>query len=401
MHPILKGKKILLGVTGSIAAYKSSYIIRLLVKAGCEVRVIMTPSSTGFITPLTLSTLSKNPVHSDFVEDKDTGVWNNHVDAGLWADLMVIAPATAETLSGMAQGRADNFLLATYLSAKCPVMVAPAMDLDMYKNQATQDNLKALEERGVSVIPAETGELASGLEGKGRMAEPEHIVEFIEDFYLGRSPLRDKRVLISAGPTYEHIDPVRFVGNHSSGRMGYALAEEAARQGAQVTLVSGPVSVEPPPGVEVIDVVSAEEMYDAVTTRYAECDVAIMAAAVSDYTPIDRKDQKIKKSGDDEMSITLKKTKDILGTLGERKKDQFLVGFALETNDEEENAKDKLKRKNLDFIVLNSLRDKGAGFGHDTNKVTIIDRNNKMDSFELKHKREVARDIIGKIVEEL
>lgn len=394
---MFKGRNILLGVTGSIAAYKSALIVRLLKKAGAHVKVVMTEASVDFITPLTLSTLSKNPVHSDFTEDKDSGVWNNHVDLGLWADLFLIAPLSANTMAKMAEGICDNFLLATFLSARCPVYIAPAMDLDMYKHPSTQDNLDRIQKNGAVLIPPEDGELASGLSGVGRMAEPENILAFIEKDLKKNLPLAEKKALVSAGPTYELIDPVRFIGNFSSGKMGYAIADELAKQGAEVTLVSGPTKIETElNSIELVDVISAEEMFDACTTRFSDVDIAVMSAAVSDYMPRERAEQKIKKK-DDQLSLELKKTQDILKNLGELKEEQILVGFALETSNEQENAKKKLAKKNLDFIVLNSLQDKGAGFGHDTNKVTFIDQQNNIEEFELKSKAMVAKDIVTKI----
>ncbi len=396
---MLEGKKVLLGVTAGIAAYKSAFLVRLLVKAGAEVKVVLTPEAKDFVTPLTLSTLSKNPVLSQFTNEEDeNAVWNNHVDLGLWADLFIIAPVTANTMSKMANGTSDNLLLATYLSAKCPVYFAPAMDLDMYKHGSTKANIDTLLSYGNKMIPAGSGELASGLVGEGRMAEPEEIVAFVEDDIRNNSPLSGKTFLITAGPTYEKIDPVRFIGNHSSGKMGYSIAETAARNGAKVILVSGPshLSVSHP-NIDLIRVTSAEQMYNAAHKHYANVDVAIASAAVSDYRPKNVVDKKIKKK-DASLDIELEPTKDILKSLGELKKQQFLVGFALETDNELENAKGKLARKNLDMIVLNSLNDKGAGFKHDTNKVTLIDKNNKIEEFELKSKEEVAVDIINKII---
>ncbi|UTW61049.1 bifunctional phosphopantothenoylcysteine decarboxylase/phosphopantothenate--cysteine ligase CoaBC [bacterium SCSIO 12741] len=393
---MLKGRKILLCVTGSIAAYKSAALTRLLVKAGAEVRVVMTHSASEFITAPTLATLSKNPVLSDFYTDKDSGTWTNHVDLGLWADLMLVAPASANTLAKMASGISDNLLLTTYLSARCPVWVCPAMDLDMYAHSSTQRNLETLRNSGVRVIDAQDGELASGLEGKGRMEEPENIVQAIVDWWGVDSFLQDKTVLITAGPTYEPIDPVRFIGNRSSGKMGYALAEAAANLGARVVLVSGPVQVKAEhPSIEVVPVETAAEMYQEAVSRFNSSDVAILAAAVADYTPEQVADQKIKKeSGAPELKLT--KTRDILAELGGKKTEsQTLIGFALETNDEESNAWKKLKNKNLDFIVLNSLRDPGAGFSVDTNKITILDKNQNKTSFDLKSKTEVASDIIN------
>ena len=397
---MLSGKKVVLGVTGSIAAYKAAFLVRELIKAGASVKVILTPASLDFVTPLTLATLSKNPVLSEFVADKDEGTWNNHVDLGLWADFMLIAPATANTLSKMAQSESDNLLLATYLSAKCPVYIAPAMDLDMYRHPGVKANLETLEGFGNVIIPAEAGELASGLVGEGRMAEPEHIRAFLEKHLQKGLPLYGKKVLVSAGPTYEAIDPVRFIGNHSSGKMGFALAEQAASLGATVTLVSGPTSQSTDhPGIKRIDVVSAADMLEACQANFEESNITIMSAAVADYRPAQVATSKMKKQ-EGSLHIELEPTQDVLKTLGGLKRDdQLLIGFALETDNEQANAEGKLKRKNLDLIVLNSLRDAGAGFGHDTNRITLIDRNNKMASFELKSKVEVSKDIFGKILE--
>lgn len=399
---VLSGKNILLGITGGIAAYKTTYLVRHFIKAGAHVKIIMTPASKDFVTPLTLSTLSKNPVLSSFTnEDDENDMWNNHVDLGLWADIFVIAPATANTLSKMASGNSDNFLLATYLSAKCPVYFAPAMDLDMYKHASTKASFSTLKSFGNIMIPAGSGELASGLIGEGRMAEPEEILAFIEKDIASKLPLRNKKILITAGPTYEAIDPVRFIGNHSSGKMGYELAKAAANLGAEVILVSGPTKeVLSNSLVTIIPVVSAEDMYTASHNYFASVDVAICAAAVADYKPKNVAEQKIKKKTET-FTITLEKTKDILASLGEIKKQQLLVGFALETNNELENAKGKLKRKNLDFIVLNSLQDKGAGFGKTTNKITIIDADESLISFALKSKKEVATDILTHLLDKL
>jgi phosphopantothenoylcysteine decarboxylase / phosphopantothenate---cysteine ligase len=395
---MLKGKNVVLAVTGSIAAYKSALIVRLLAKQGALVKVVMTKSAIDFITPLTLSTLSNNPVFSDFTSSKDKGTWNNHVDLGLWADYMVVAPATANTLSKMATGEVDNFMMAVYLSAKCPVYIAPAMDLDMYKHPSTKDNISKLESFGNTIIYPESGELASGLEGEGRLAEPEHILSFLSNDIKSKKPLFGKRFLISAGPTHEPLDPVRFLGNRSTGRMGYALAQRAFELGADVTLVSGPVSLElPNAGIKRIMITSAEDMFGAMTEHYDSVDVVIMAAAVADYTPMEVSDIKIKKAEDD-LKIPLKRTKDILAYLGENKKSQTLVGFALETNNEVENAKKKITKKKLDFIVLNSLKDKGAGFAHNTNKISIIGKDNNVIDFELKSKLEVADDILQHLI---
>ncbi len=395
---VLSGKKILIGVTAGIAAYKVAGLVRLFIKAGAQVKVVMTPAAKDFITPLTLSTLSKNEVHSSFYNDDDeNAVWNNHVDLGLWADLMIIAPATANTLSKMATGTSDNLLLATYLSAKCPVYFAPAMDLDMYKHPSTHKTFTKLQEFGNIMIPSESGELASGLVGQGRMAEPETIVDFIEKDIVSNLPLRGQKVLITAGPTYEAIDPVRFIGNHSSGRMGIELATVAANLGAQVHLILGPSSLQVEHSfINVINVVSAEEMFQAVVSNYDHCDIAIASAAVADYRPKHVSDQKIKKA-DTAFSIELERTNDILKWMGTEKKNQFLVGFALETENEEENAKKKLKKKNLDLIVLNSLNDKGAGFKGKTNKVSLINHKFEIKAFPLKTKAEVAKDIFDEI----
>jgi len=396
---ILSGKNILLGITGGIAAYKTTYLVRHFIKAGAHVKIIMTPASKDFVTPLTLSTLSKNPVFSSFTnEEDDNDLWNNHVDLGLWADIFVIAPATANTMSKMATGNSDNFLLATYLSAKCPVYFAPAMDLDMYKHPSTKTSFKALKLFENIIIPAGSGELASGLVGEGRMAEPEEIVSFIERDILSKLPLRNKKVLITAGPTYEAIDPVRFIGNHSSGKMGFELAKVAANLGAEVILISGPTKETLSNSlVNLISVTSAEEMYITAHKHFETVDVAICAAAVADYKPKNVATQKIKKQ-EVTFTIELEKTKDILASLGAIKEEQLLVGFALETNNEVENAKGKLKKKNLDFIVLNSLQDKGAGFGKPTNKITIIDKDESLIAFELKSKTAVAHDIINHLL---
>ena len=399
---VLSGKKILLGITAGIAAYKTASLVRLFIKKGAEVKVIMTPASKDFITPLTLSTLSKNPVNSTFFNKEDENeLWNNHVDLALWADYFLIAPATANTLSKMTNGTCDNLLLATYLSAKCPVYFAPAMDLDMYKHSSTKTTLTKLESYGNIVIPATSGELASGLVGEGRMAEPKDIVSFIEKDILSKLPLRGKKILITAGPTHEAIDPVRFIGNHSSGKMGFALAKAASDMGAEVILISGPSHQKINHSlVNRINVISAEEMYNEVHKYFNETDIAILSAAVADYKPKFVSNQKIKKNTSS-LHIELVKTKDILASLGEIKSHQFLVGFALETNNEIENAINKIKRKNLDAIVLNSLQDKGAGFATNTNKITIIDKNLNEKPFELKSKDEVAIDIMNEITQKL
>lgn len=395
---VLSGKNILLGISGGIAAYKTATLVRLFIKAGAHVKVIMTPASKDFVTPLTLSTLSKNPVSSSFFNEEDeNAVWNNHVELALWADFFVIAPATANTLSKMVSGNVDNLLLAAYLSAKCPVYFAPAMDLDMYKHPSTLHSFESLKGYGNIMIPAESGELASGLSGEGRMAEPENIVDFIEKDIESKLPLKGKNILITAGPTYESIDPVRFIGNHSSGKMGYDIAVAAANEGANVTLVSGPTHLTITNSlIKVVKVTSAEEMYNACHEYFDMADAMVAAAAVADYRPKTVAAQKIKKS-ESEFAIALEKTKDILSSLGAVKKNQFLIGFALETENEIENAKQKIRKKNLDLIVLNSLNDKGAGFGKATNKVTFIDKNFVTEPLELKTKEEVATDIIKKI----
>jgi phosphopantothenoylcysteine decarboxylase/phosphopantothenate--cysteine ligase len=391
-----KNKNILLGITGSIAAYKSAYLIRLFVKKGYNVKVVMTKAATELITPLTISTLSKNIVYIDFSEN---GVWNNHVDLGLWADVFLIAPATANTIAKMNHGIADNLLLTTYLSAKCTVVLAPAMDLDMWKHYATQKNIEELKGRGVNIIPVDDGELASGLVGEGRMAEPEFIMEYIDSMFYEKKDLVDKKVLITAGPTYENIDPVRFISNRSTGKMGIALAKEAKKRGANVTLVLGPSKANPPVGVNLMKVESAAEMAKAVFDNYKDQDIIIMAAAVADYTPKNVSDTKIKKN-DNDLNLELKRTTDIAASVGKDKRDdQILIGFALETDSELENAEKKLKKKNFDLIVLNSLKEKGAGFAYDTNKITIISaKNNKITNFELKSKEKVAVDILNEVV---
>lgn len=395
---MLASKRILLGITGGIAAYKTTFLTRLLIKAGAEVRIVMTPGAGDFVSAITLATLSKNAVLRDFVREEDGSLdWNNHVELGMWADAMVIAPATANTLSKMASGTCDNLLLAAYLSAKCPVFFAPAMDLDMYRHPTTRQSIDKLCEFGNILIPAESGELASGLEGEGRMAEPETIVRRLESYFLEKLPWKDKNVLVTAGPTYEPIDPVRFIGNHSSGRMGFELARRAAEMGARVTLITGPSPEEAPQErIRCLRVTTAAEMLEAALAGFDDADIVIGAAAVSDYRPSERKDQKIKKETDT-LHLDLVRNPDIIQTLADRKKGQFVVGFALETEREEENALEKLRRKNLDAIVLNSLREEGAGFGGDTNKVSFIDKNSSITPFELKSKADVARDILNEI----
>jgi len=393
----IRGKHIVIGICGSIAAYKITFLVRLLVKAEATVQIIMSPEAKEFVTPLTFATLSKNPVLSDYFNSAD-GVWNNHVELGLKADLFLVAPATANTLSKMANGACDNLLLATYLSAKCPVFVAPAMDLDMWKHPSTQRNISLLQEYGNKLIAPNSGELASGLVGQGRLAEPEELFQVISDFFSSVLPLDGKRALVTAGPTYEAIDPVRFIGNHSSGKMGYAIAETLSSLGAEVTLVSGPTHLPTPTGVIRKDVTSAQEMFDVCDQFFDQSQIVVMSAAVADYTPIEVADNKIKKK-EETFEIPLKKTVDILATLGSRKKrNQTLIGFALETNNELEHALGKLERKNLDYIVLNSMRDKGAGFSVDTNKITIIDRAGASHEYELKSKTQVAQDIASVII---
>ena len=396
---VLSGKKVLLGVTAGIAAYKTANLVRLFIKSGAEVQVIMTPASKDFITPLTLSTLSKHPVHSTFYnKEEENEVWNNHVELGLWADLMVIAPTTSNTLAKMANGTCDNLLLATYLSAKCPVFFAPAMDLDMYKHPATKQNLDQLQEYGNILIPATSGELASGLVGEGRMAEPEDIISHIERDVLSRLPFQGKKILVTAGPTYEAIDPVRFIGNHSSGKMGFSIAKRAANLGAEVFLITGPSDEQVShSGIHRINVTTAEEMYNKAHQYFPTSHIAILAAAVADYRPKNVSAEKIKKKKAS-LVIELEPTKDILASLGLIKQHQFLVGFALETTDEEENAIVKLEKKNLDAIVLNSLRDQGAGFTTETNKITFIDSKKEKFSFQLKSKALVAQDILNEIL---
>ena len=436
---MLAGKKVIVGVTGSIAAYKAAILVRLLVKAGAEVRVLMTPLAKEFTTPLTLATLSKHPILVEFF-NPENGEWNSHVRLGLWADAYVIAPATANTIAKMANGVADNLLLTTYLSAHCPVFVAPAMDLDMFAHPATQTNLETLRRNGDHIIEPEAGELASGLEGKGRMEEPERIVTALDAFFahevdgtvlsqedsvaegaaedgdtaiggteplaerkeveVSYLPLKGRKIMVTAGPTIEPIDPVRYISNHSSGKMGYALAEELSRRGAEVVLVSGKTALETPQGVQRVDVMTAEDMYRAAVALFPECDGAVMCAAVADYTPVAVSDTKIKKQ-EDEWTLTLHQTHDIAAELGRMKGDRLLVGFALETDHEQENASKKLQKKNLDFIVLNSLAEAGAGFGVDTNRVTIIDREGGKQVFGLKSKHEVACDIVDEIEKRL
>jgi phosphopantothenoylcysteine decarboxylase / phosphopantothenate---cysteine ligase len=393
----MNGKKILIGVTASIAAYKIASLVRLLVKAGAEVQVIMTKDSQEFITPLTLSTLSKKPVYSDFIKN-DQGEWTNHVDLGLWADVFLVAPASANTIAKMANGICDNLLLAVYLSAKCPVFVAPAMDLDMYLHPSTKNNLASLKNYGNTIISARHGELASGLVGEGRMAEPEELFDELQNFFSKKKDLTNKKVMITAGPTYESIDPVRFIGNHSSGKMGLALAIECFERGADVHLICGPnqLNLQNYP-FNCIEIRSSQEMYEACISLFEQMDVAIMSAAVADYKVKDIASQKIKKK-DDSIQLELTKTIDILSSLGKQKKKQILVGFALETENETANAADKLKRKNADMIVLNSLNDNGAGFGHDTNKISILHKDERIQQFGLKSKKEVAMDIINEIV---
>ena len=394
---MLQGKKIVLGITGSIAAYKACYLIRGLIKQGAEVQVVITPAGKEFITPLTLSTLTGKPVVSEFFDRRD-GSWHSHVQLGLWADAMIIAPATASTIGKMANGIADNMLITTYLSMKAPVFVAPAMDLDMYAHPSTQKNLDTLRSYGNHIIEPATGFLASKLEGKGRMEEPDNIIKVLDRFFEETTDLKGRKILITAGPTYEKLDPVRFIGNYSSGKMGIALAEECAARGAEVELVCGPVSITTShPGIHRTDVESAAQMYQATTTLFPEADAAILCAAVADFTPAAVADNKIKREGN-RLTLELEPTRDIARELGQMKKPgQVMVGFALETNDEKSHAKEKLRKKNLDFIVLNSLQDEGAGFRHNTNKVTFIDKEGETP-FPLKSKKEVARDIVNKLV---
>lgn len=398
MSSVLKDKHIIIGITGSIAAYKAAILIRLLVKSGAEVKVIMTPMAKQFITPLTIATLAKSPILVDFY-NPENGDWNSHVDLGMWADLYLIAPASANTIGKMANGIADNLLLTTYLSAKCPVLVAPAMDLDMYAHPANLKNLETLKSYGNRIVEPASGELASGLIGKGRMEEPENIVKAVENFFFQPAELSGKHFLVTAGPTFEPIDPVRFIGNWSSGKMGYAIAEELAKRGAKVSLVSGPTNISSThPNITKTDVVSAEEMYQKCIDIYPNTHGAVMCAAVADYRPDSYSNVKIKRKSND-LSINLTPNKDIAAELGKiKKQEQLLVGFALETNDEVQNSAKKLQSKNLDFIVLNSLRDKGAGFNHDTNKISIIFKDGKAEHFDLKSKADVAKDIVDQIV---
>lgn len=397
---MLEGKKILVGISGSIAAYKSAWLIRLLIQAGAEVKVVLTKSALDFVTPLTLSTLSKNPVYSDFTENKDTGEWTNHVGLALWSDMMIIAPASANTLAKMTQGQSDNFLITTYMSARCPILVAPAMDHDMYQHAGTQENLKKLEGMGHQVLQPRNGELASGLIGNGRMTEPEEILDAVLKYFRPDLPFKNKTVLVTAGPTYEAIDPVRFIGNRSSGKMGFEIAKVLAEQGAQVILVSGPTHLTlQHPAVKLIRVESAEEMYEVSSEHFESCQAAILSAAVADYRPMTIATEKIKKS-EHSLNIRLEPTPDIAKSLGAIKKEgQILVGFALETENEEANAQSKMKRKNFDMIVLNSLKNEGAGFGGDTNKISLFWPDNKQKEFGLKRKSEVARDIVAELLE--
>ena len=400
---ILNGKNILLGISGGIAAYKSATLVRSFVKCGANVQVMMTPSAKDFVTPLTLSTLSKNPVFSDFFNKKNRNeVWNNHVDLALWADYLVIAPATSNTLSKMASARSDNLLIATYLSAKCPVFFAPAMDLDMFKNKSTQNNIKKLVEFGNIQVPVDSGFLASGLDGPGRMKEPDDIVKFVRDYIMSQKALFKKKILITAGPTYEKIDDVRFVGNFSSGKMGFALAETAHELGADVFLVSGPSSLETKyKNIKRINVLGSDEMNREVLKLFKKCDIVIMSAAVSDFKPAKKTAGKIKKNNTKSIILKLKPTIDILEKLGSQKKNQILIGFALEHENEIENAKKKLKTKNLDAIILNSLNEPGAGFNCETNKITYIDKSDNCRNFGLKTKKEVSQDIFELIIKQI
>ena len=396
MFPALHAKKVILGISGSIAAYKTPLLVRALVKVGVEVQVVMTPAAKSFVAPLSLSTVSNKPVYSEFVESEDE-LWNNHVDLGLWADLMLIAPSSANTLSKMAQATCDNLLLAVYLSAKCPVYFAPAMDLDMHEHPATQEAIQRLVSRNNIHIPAQEGELASGLKGVGRMQEPDQIVDFLEQDLSSKMPLLGTRMMVTAGPTHESLDPVRYIGNHSSGKMGYAIANEAASQGAKVTLISGPVDeLAIHPGVRLVQIKTADEMHTACLRHFEDCNILVMAAAVADYKPKHIVESKIKKEKEI-TSLELEKTVDILKSLGKKKTSQILIGFALETDNELSNAKEKIKKKNLDAIVLNSLADKGAGFQHSTNKITFIPAKGEQTAYPLKDKSEVAMDILTQI----
>jgi len=393
---MLRGKHILLGVTGSIAAYKAAHLIRLLVRQGAEVKVVMTPLAKEFITPLTMATLSRNPILVDFF-DPENGQWNSHIDLGIWADLYLIAPATANTIAKMAHGVADNLLLTTYLSARCPVMVAPAMDLDMFQHTATQQNIEILRSFGNIIIEPREGELASGLEGKGRMEEPENIVEKVIQYFSTNATLQGYKILVTAGPTYEPIDPVRYIGNHSSGKMGYAIAQELATRGAEVVLISGPVNLKPDhPHIQLVRVTTANEMYQSALTHFPHCHAAILAAAVADYRPKQVASHKIKRS-ENPLVVELEPNPDIAAELGRRKTNQILAGFALETDNHIDNAQKKLQTKNFDFIVLNPANDPQAGFMADTNRITIIDKEQNIETFDLKSKTEVARDIVDKL----
>ena len=396
---ILSGKKVLLGISGGIAAYKTPNLVRCLIKKGAEVKVVMTDSAKDFVTPLSLSTVSKNPVHSSFKSDDENGVWNNHVELGLWADFMLICPATANTLFKMANGNCDNLLLGVYLSCKSETFFAPAMDLDMYKHQSTKESINKLNSFGNILIPPAHGELASGLSGEGRLPEPNEIVDFIEKHYTKNLPLEGKKVLISAGPTIEQLDPVRYISNHSSGKMGYSLAKTALSLGAEVKLISGPTNQSvSSKDIKIIHIKTGKELYKEILNDYSNSDIVIMAAAVSDYKPVEFSKKKIKKNNN-ELNIKLEKTTDILFELGQAKKKQILVGFALENNDELLHAKNKLETKNLDLIVLNSLNDEGAGFGYDTNKITVVDYLGKVTAYKLKKKDEVAQDVFNHIIE--
>lgn len=397
---MLEGKKIIVGISGSIAAYKSAWLVRLLIQAGAEVKVVLTKSALDFVTPLTLSTLSKNPVYSDFTENKDSGEWTNHVNLALWADLMIVAPASANTLAKMANGQSDNFLITTYMSTRCQVMVAPAMDHDMFLHAGTQENIEKLEKTGHTILQPRSGELASGLIGQGRMAEPEEMFDAVLKYFRPDLPLKGKKILVTAGPTYEAIDPVRFIGNRSSGKMGFEIVKVLAEQGASVVLVTGPTHLSlQHPAVQVIRVESAEEMYESCAEHFENSNAAILSAAVADYRPMNIAAEKIKKS-EHSLNIRLEPTPDIAKSLGAIKKEgQILIGFALETENEEVNAQSKMKRKNFDMIVLNSLKNEGAGFGGDTNKISLFWPDNKRKDFGLKRKSEVARDIVAELVE--